>query len=45
VQDCPLVEVIRTEDADTAPVESVEPLAVTQSPTARLLAAAGWIWV
>jgi hypothetical protein len=39
------VEVIRTDAAVTAPVESVEPLAVTQSPTARFEAAADSISV
>jgi hypothetical protein len=42
VQVCPPVEVIRTVVADTAPVELVEPDAVTQSPTARSAAAALW---
>jgi hypothetical protein len=35
----PPVEVIRTVRAVTAPVESADPTAVTQSPTARELAA------
>jgi hypothetical protein len=43
VQLCPPVEVIRTDAAVTAPVEPVVPFAVTQSPTARLLAAAGCV--
>jgi hypothetical protein len=34
------VEVIWTDDAVTAPVESFEPAAVTQSPTARAVEAA-----
>jgi hypothetical protein len=39
------VDVIRTVLAVTAPVVSVDPLAVTQSPTASELAAAVWVLV
>jgi hypothetical protein len=39
----PPVDVMLILDAVTAPVELVDPLAVTQSPTARLLAAAACI--
>jgi hypothetical protein len=36
---------MRTDEAVTAPVEPVLPVAVTQSPTARLVAAADWVLV
>jgi hypothetical protein len=36
---------MRTDEAVTAPDESVVPVAVTQSPTARLLAATAWVLV
>ncbi len=45
LQVCPPVEVMRTVRAVTAPVESVEPTAVTQSPTASELAAVDWVSV
>ncbi len=42
VQLLPPVEVIWIVDAATAPVESLDPAAVTQSPTARSEEAAAW---
>jgi hypothetical protein len=44
VQLPPPVEVMRTADADTAPLLADVPDAVTQSPTARPDAAAGSLW-
>ncbi len=41
----PPVEVIRTVDAVTEPVVDAGPAAVTQSPTAKLDAAADWFWL
>ena len=45
VQLLPPVDVIRTVEAVTAPVEAVFPKAVTQSPMARSVAAAAWLVV
>jgi hypothetical protein len=45
VHEVPPVEVMRTVDADTAPFEAAGPKALTQSPTARSVAAAACVEV